>query len=105
MTAEKEFCDSDSECVQSGLDGTLENSADSCGNTFFFFLTACYYRLSTNGNGKNMSGLESGVSLCVQAISPECLACHDYSPVDFALCGFYYIVSRVNLYIFPYVKS
>ena len=45
---------------------------------------------------KNMSGLESGVSLRAQAISPKCLACHDYSPVDFALCGFYYIVLGVK---------
>ena len=36
LTEEKEFCDSDYECVQSGLDGTLENSADSCGSTYFF---------------------------------------------------------------------
>lgn len=34
-----------------------------------FFLTACYYRRSTKWKWKKYEWLESGVSLCVQAIS------------------------------------
>ena len=37
-----------------------------------------------------MSGLESGVSLCAQAISPKCLACHNYSPVGF--CSLWFLL-------------
>lgn len=51
-----------------------------------------------------MSGLESGVSLCVQAISPKCLACHDYSPVDFGSLWFLLHSFRGKSHIF-HVKS
>lgn len=90
------------ECVQSGLDGTLENSADSCGNTFF--LTACYYRLSTKWKWKKYEWVGvRGIIVCPSNF-PKCLACHLLQSSGFCSLWFL-IVSGVNLYIFPYVKS
>lgn len=59
--------------VHSGLDGTLENSADSCESlSFFLFFDGMLLQIINKMEmEKNRSGLEVGVSLCAQEFPPN----------------------------------